>query len=784
LREELAARAEREATNRFNGLYTASVKRDQSDADTNTKTQRDMIADDYINLVMSGDVEAAEEKYAELEEISRFRSDAAYIGDTPAETESYLRGVRGAAKAASLARELEDLSGAREISDEKRKEIEDVLKDPDISPKARQQLYAATNGRLKGIDARAFADRVASDNYEAKVVRAESGGRADAKNGLSSATGHHQFTAGTWAGLVKKYQPEWAQGLSPEQVQALRKDPAKSSEMFQHFRRENQGALKMAGLPVNDATEYLMHFFGIGDGPRVIGADPSKLVSDIVSAGKIKANPFLQGMTVADVMNWSARKMTVKGSDLAAMRSQFDQIEDTEVRNLAITAFNQHYQSRVQQENAASTEYETRLSQKDDTLTEQEVLSDHSLSDAAQQEIIGEMRKQAGLTKAIQDTMFRLSDPSARIDKYDSSDRNKVDDVYKLELGDEDPMSRTGMATAAKYVGRTGFLPKTAMNSIRGSLQGDDPAAISESMEFLSMVLDRDPSAVSVHSGHAEVENALSDYSLMTQYMTGEEAAAKMIERRDNPPSRNLGEQGKKISRALTSKDIVNHFSDLGKDIEFRSDMQEALVTGDYQEMFLREYEATGDEDLAKYRALNQISKIWGPNTVSGGKHIMRYPPQDFYPSDANDPDWMRNQLVREVNDYAAPETKSFAHSLAEGLALSELEYNGVTSDNIFLMSDEFTRREVNTKQSPSYKVMFKDADGVLQQMPKRFYFQKPVGVTQDEFEASHAAEREKNNVRMWRSWMRENTAKSDAEVIEELEANLDQYKLTPPPEN
>lgn len=171
LKEDILLDADRESKSRFNGLYKMETDRNYRDADRNTKTHRDMLVDDYVNLYMGGDMEAADAKFREIEEVSRFRENAPYISETPAERDAYLRGVRASAKVARLTQRLNETVGAAELPDDLRTEIDDVLKDPDLDPDTRRKLYVATQGRLKGIDANAIVDGLTSDSFEARASR-------------------------------------------------------------------------------------------------------------------------------------------------------------------------------------------------------------------------------------------------------------------------------------------------------------------------------------------------------------------------------------------------------------------------------------------------------------------------------------------------------------------------------------------------------------------------------------------------------------------------------------
>jgi hypothetical protein len=62
-------------------------------------------------------------------------------------------------------------------------------------------------------------------------------------------------------------------------------------------------------LPVNPGTQYLAHFAGPQGAVKVLSADPNAPVSSILGDAAVKANPFLQGMTAADLQAWASRKM-------------------------------------------------------------------------------------------------------------------------------------------------------------------------------------------------------------------------------------------------------------------------------------------------------------------------------------------------------------------------------------------------------------------------------------------------------------------------------------------
>jgi len=146
-----------------------------------------------------------------------------------------------------------------------------------------------------------------------RIIGAESGGNATARNPRSSATGAGQFIDGTWLATIAKHRPDLA-GLPRADVLALRNDPTLSREMTQAYADDNGAILRSAGFEATPGNTYLAHFAGPGGAKAVLGADPSVPVSAVLPASSIAANPFLRPMSAGDLVGWAARKV---GGDAA-----------------------------------------------------------------------------------------------------------------------------------------------------------------------------------------------------------------------------------------------------------------------------------------------------------------------------------------------------------------------------------------------------------------------------------------------------------------------------------
>lgn len=141
------------------------------------------------------------------------------------------------------------------------------------------------------------------------IIHAESGGNPNAKNPRSSASGPSQFIDATWLSMLAKHRPDLVAGKSPGELLALKSDPQLSRDMTAAYAADNAGILSKAGLPVTPGSTYLAHFAGPQGAVGILNADPSMPVSSILTPGAVKANPFLQGMTAADLRAWADRKV-------------------------------------------------------------------------------------------------------------------------------------------------------------------------------------------------------------------------------------------------------------------------------------------------------------------------------------------------------------------------------------------------------------------------------------------------------------------------------------------
>jgi hypothetical protein len=157
-----------------------------------------------------------------------------------------------------------------------------------------------------------------------RIIGVESLGDPNAKNKRSSATGLGQFLDETWLDMIRAHRPDLAKGRSQDEILELRRDAKVAREITARFTQRNVEMLRKRSLPVTPGTLYLAHFAGSAGAVAILSAmenaDAALVMATADATGRtnrekiVKANPFLERFTVADLRNWADRKMRIPGS--------------------------------------------------------------------------------------------------------------------------------------------------------------------------------------------------------------------------------------------------------------------------------------------------------------------------------------------------------------------------------------------------------------------------------------------------------------------------------------
>ncbi|HEY6833122.1 MAG TPA: lytic transglycosylase domain-containing protein [Pseudolabrys sp.] len=152
-----------------------------------------------------------------------------------------------------------------------------------------------------------------------RIIGIESNGRLSATNKNSSAAGVGQFIDETWLDMVRVYRPDLAKARTKVETLELRREAKISREITTRFAERNAALLRKRRLPVTAANVYLAHFAGGAGAVAILSApenaDAALVMASADATGRtkrdqiIKANPFLERFSVADLKRWADRKM-------------------------------------------------------------------------------------------------------------------------------------------------------------------------------------------------------------------------------------------------------------------------------------------------------------------------------------------------------------------------------------------------------------------------------------------------------------------------------------------
>jgi len=573
-----------------------------------------------------------------------------------------------------------------------------LAKDPTFAARAREALGLAS----------AEPATSSTSSIVDRIIGVESGGRANAKNPNSSATGLGQFTSSTWMATVRKYEPELGAGRTRAQVLALRNDGAISRRMTGHLVEENSQALRSAGVPVNDGTVYLAHFAGSAGAVRLLRADPDASAESVLGSAVVNANPFLRSKTASDVIAWAARKMgSAAPSSAGAPDPQFANIPferrlalagDAEViSNRAIADAQQEATATYQ---AQMNELETQIFDKKAGFAEIQTARETWLTDADDIQSLTtlvESRNKEAI--ALQEAFGALADPVKVWDPTDSDDKKRVDLLFGADNGQQRIVGQDQSyvdTVVLPLVEKTSMVPRAVKGALSGMMRSTDPTTLSWALGTMDQIERSNPEAFARDMG----EDALRKLMVWREespFRKPDEIAEIMRSESDPATAearKTLVAEGRKKATEVSDGEILQHFDpsmfSSGPDAPI-DPLANASLRVQFDSLFANEFARTGDTDRAKENALKLLENQWGTSDVTGERRLMRYPPEKTgLPRVGGSYDWMAEQARTEL-DAIIPEGGAF------GLA-----------------SDARTEAEIGRGQSPSYQIIVRDQFGAF----------------------------------------------------------------------
>lgn len=595
--------------------------------------------------------------------------------------------------------------------------LEEQIDASDLSTidKAALKLQVRRNlaavGYKKALDAEHAAGPI--DSVVGKIIGVESGGDPTAKNPNSSASGLGQFTDGTWRAVMKAH-PE--AGLTADG----RFDPTQARLATKLHTQDNSDYLASKGFAVEDQTEgmlYLAHFAGAQGAVALLSADPNASVADILGPGVMKANGFLNGMDVSDIIAWADKKMdgapTVSATDSNPLFNDLPYEDRLALRSDAETRWRQEEAARTaMQTSVYNARYNTLANGINDgtagLMDIDQAREEGWLTD------VDDIRKvQAMYAERNKELLFLRSAqakdaaPDTVWNPYGEEDKKQQDALFK---GDNGPARLT--SADPNYVNanlipralRSGMFPPEAVGLLTGMIRNQSVNKATFAYDTLRQLRDADPRAFNQQFSE-QVQKDLEFYEdrkdiypqedlfrILNGTYTPEEISRRNALYADG--EKILNEKGGNYNITTLAGNLVG---DLNR---AAGNWTSAALSGvpvyarkmqdEFQTHFLDAYVKYGNPDDAQRVATEQMAKTWGPSDIGGTRVLMKYPPERLY---KGDPAWMGVQVRREfptIFDPALGGAQSFE-----------------------LVSDSQTETEYRSKKPPSYILTFRDSKGV-----------------------------------------------------------------------
>lgn len=555
-----------------------------------------------------------------------------------------------------------------------------------------------------------------------RIIGVESGGNTNAKNPRSSAAGLGQFIDSTWLKMVRTYRPDVAAGKSAAQIIALKTDPALSRQMTEAYTNENAEYLKNRGVQTTAGNLYLAHFAGPAGAVQVLKADPNASVASVLGQDKVRANPFLAGMTVRDLAAWADKKMGGAGGGNVAPDPRLAALSPDDRLGLANQADVEVGQRLAAERAAVAAEYASykdrfELGVVDGSIRDEAlILNDSLLKDGDKATLLRSLRAQNETAGQIQADLAALASGNLAVDPYSTDGKKRVDNLYS------DYIKRNGQdeggVVAAQIVSQTGAVPQPVVNSLRGGIDSRDPGTVAQALQLAQKFSAIDPAALSRREGGGEVQTAVDAFRHYTNQvgLTPNEAAKRLIDARDPEKAAARAALLKSkpvedfIKKQAVEANVRNIFDPgiFGSDPALGTNPAEAAaMVGEYRSILEESLvDANGDQSLAKSLAAERFSRRYSPSdfTTAGPGVVSRFPPERTYSAG---PDGTLN-YVREQ-------------------AFEVLREEGIEADQIYLEPYDKTEEDFLAGKAARYQ-LFYEKDGNLEWLNVPFYAIAPTG--------------------------------------------------------
>ena len=295
-----------------------------------------------------------------------------------------------------------------------------------------------------------------------------------------------------------------------------------------------------------------------------------------------------------------------------------------------------------------------------DVSSSEQILSS-GMNDSDKATLISALRSRQGDQIAIGEAVAAFQNGSLTVDPYSSDGRKRVDAVGDV-ISKSVPADQQQPAYE-ELVRQSGTLPQSVLNNIRAGADSQVASEVQAAMQAASRFAQINPAALGRREGGDAIQRKVDDfdYYVNTLNLDPSDAARRIAEQNDPNKVRDrkaLEPAAKEFRKQLEGADIGAMFDDSfmgwrsNPNVGF-TEGQAAGIAADYlaiaEEQF---YLTSGNTDLAKSRAEQEMKRLYGVSEIGGSKTIMKYPPEKYWPGMPGQSDpyaYAKDQLIKDL---------------------------------------------------------------------------------------------------------------------------------------
>lgn len=636
--------------------------------------------------------------------------------------------------------------------------------------KRKQRARIAEAGEMGRIDsdpnaATQYTDARYYQGYMDKAGKSESGNNYQPAPTPTSTTtdgrGRYGFLKSTFVKYAKQADPEATAGKTDDEIWDFTKDPKYNylqDRAFVGFTRDNEAALKGAGVPVNDTTRYLASWFGAGGAAGILKADPSTPIEQFLPNAKgadgVQRTPEqwaavngVKGKTVAEVIDIARQRMSQPGAP-APQAGQSGQGGERQFFSVSPDITYEGFQRL--QAHAKAVERDRRAEDARDYASYKDMfeLGIATNSIAGPETILNDPRLKAGDKASLinswnsknkeerqADAVMgkyadHLAGQKSYYNPYDESDKKEGEVIWKRIAGSGSVLKDPRNAALMKELyGATGLVPKDVQAQIRQGLDSKNPADVEKAASLAGWMDTTNPTGLA--AANEDIKKAAEKYRAYVDGlgMSSTEAAQRIMADRDperrqirdalkkqldgdkgelakldvSDVRRALGQTG--IGPALSAGLALGTFGLVGerRAVEGFSPRESAVALADYKRLFEDAYLDSGDPARAKAEADIRFNKLYGVTTVGGTPRLMKFPPERFYPPIDGSHEYVANQAAADIKQATGKDVKT---------------------KDILLVPDLNTAREARAGIAPAYQLFYvteQEGQQIIERAPGDF---------------------------------------------------------------